>query len=165
MFSILIPTFQVLAGFLYDAQYLTPEKIEEILGVKETESIAPTQPDDKKGSDRVTSVELGKLADKIYVDTMKQIASEMEIDDPTTNHVLTDSEGVWLFNFSIMTLWTYKSTDNNREVTGVLFIIQKPSKNVVLKKRICPFFLIVQEKYFARISMNTVRIFPKLPAT
>ena len=103
-FSILIPTFQVLAGFLYDAQYLTPEKIEEILGVKETESIAPHNPMIKREAIALPSVELGKLADKIYVDTMKQIASEMEIDDPTTNHVLTDSEGVWFFNFSIMTL-------------------------------------------------------------
>ena len=128
VFSNLISTtliFQVLAAFLYHTQFLSPERIEELLGVKKGKSIAPTQTDDNERSDRVTPVELGKLADKILSNKMKEIASYMGIDDASANHVLTDSVGSFLFNFSILTLWTNKSTGNNRKVTNiVVFIVQ-----------------------------------------
>ena len=131
--------FQVLAGFLYCAEYLPKKTIEDILKVKETEIIAPAQTDDNERSDHFTPDELGKLAKIIKVDRMKIIDTLMEIDSPLISHVETDSEGSWLFNFSILTLWTYKSTGNKREVTHVVFIFQKPSKYVVFKICICPF--------------------------
>ena len=141
-------TFQVLAGFLYHSKYLPPEDIQKLLRVKKTESIAPTQTDDSELSNRLTPDQLGNLAEKTEPSKMKMIASLIGIDSSTISHVLTDSEDSWLFNFSILTMWTYRSTDNDRRVKSFVFKIKFSRCTFVV------YSLIMQEQFYSVTNLS-----------